>query len=87
MTDSKPFKVKREEPPAPTGAGQGNRGKIAREIAHFKKNPGVWFKVRENASSGTYATYKRHGCETRTKTVGDGRYDIWARWPEKADTK
>lgn len=81
------FKIKREDPPAATRGTTGSRTRIAKEVAHFKKNPGVWFKVRENASSGAYVTYKRHGCETRTKTVAEGRYDIWARWPEEADTK
>ena len=80
------FKVRREEPPAASGTS-GSKTKIAKEVAHFKKNPGVWFKVREDASSGVYQTYRRHGCETRTKTVAEGRYDVWARWVEKVDTK
>lgn len=80
------FKVRREDPPVASRTS-GGRAKVDREIAHFKKNVGVWFKVRENASSGAYTTYKKRGCETRTKTVGTGRYDIWARWPEEADTK
>lgn len=87
MTNNSEFKIRREDPPAPTRAGGGNRNRILKQLTYFKKNPGVWYKVRENASSGAYMTYKKHGCETRTKTVGEGRYDVWARWPEKPDTK
>lgn len=79
------FKIRREEPPATT-RGRGNAAQIDKEIRHFQKHPGVWFKVRENASSGAYVTYKNRGCETRTKTITEGRFDIWARWPE-ADGK
>lgn len=74
------FKLRREEPPVQTRV-VGNPSKIDREVRHLKKNPGVWFKVREAASSGAYMVYKKRGCETRTKTVQGNKYDIWAMWP------
>jgi hypothetical protein len=73
--DTPPVKVRRV----------GDPSKIDREVKHMQKKPGTWYKVREAASAGAYVVYKKRGCETRTKTVADGRYDIWARWPE-ADT-
>lgn len=84
---SKPFKIRREDPPAserPVGRKPGDPNKIDREVAHFKKNPGVWFKVREGAAGGAYMVYKKRGCETRSKLVND-RYDIWVRWVEPSD--
>lgn len=78
------FKIRREEPPAQTRV-VGSPSRIDREVRALKRHPGEWFKVRENAASGAYMVYKKRGCETRTKTVGVGRHDIWAMWP--ADTK
>lgn len=78
------FKLRREEPPAKTRT-VGNSTKIDREVRHLMKNPGVWFKVREAASAGAYTVYKKRGCETRTKTVENGKYDIWAMFPESDD--
>lgn len=81
MTD---FKLRRESPPSRTRV-VGDSSKIDKEVAHMRKNPGVWFKVREGASGGAYITYKKRGCETRTKTVAEGKYDIWARIAEDED--
>lgn len=81
------FKLRREDPPAPTPRGRksGQANKIDREVAHMKKNVGTWFKVRENAAAGVYQVYTKRGCKTRTKSLGDGRYDIWAKWPADTD--
>lgn len=78
------FRMKREEPPAKVRK-VGDSSRIDREVRHMQKNPGEWFKVREAASAGAYVVYKKRGCETRTKTVADGRYDIWARYPESTE--
>jgi len=87
MSDNKPFKIRREDPPAVKQRGRtaGDPNKIDREVAHFKKNPGVWFKVREAAAGGAYRVYKNRGCEVRTKLVGTNRYDIWASYPTDAE--
>jgi hypothetical protein len=81
MTD---FKIRREEPPAKVRK-VGNSTKIDREVRHLMRHPGVWYKVREAAAAGAYTVYKKRGCETRTKTVENGRYDIWAMFPEDTD--
>lgn len=78
------FKMRAEEPPARTRI-VGDSSKIDREVRHMQKNPGKWFKVREAASAGAYQTYKKRGLETRTKTVSEGRYDIWACYMPPAD--
>lgn len=78
------FKMRRDEPPAKVRK-VGDASKIDREVRHMKKTPGVWYKVREAASGGAYRVYSQRGCDTRTKTVDNGRYDIWARWPEAGD--
>lgn len=78
------FKMRREEPPAQTRK-VGNPSKIDRQVKALKKNPGEWFKMREAAAAGAYVVYKRRGCLTRTKSVGNGRHDIWAMWPTNAE--
>jgi hypothetical protein len=78
------FKMKRETPPSRTRI-VGDTSRIDREVAHMKKNPGTWYKVREAASAGAYVVYKKRGCETRTKTVEGNKYDIWARFVEDTD--
>jgi hypothetical protein len=80
FTMSDNFKIRREAPPEQTSV-VGNPTRIDKEVNHMKKNAGVWFKVREAASSGAYIVYKKRGCETRTKTVQGNKYDIWAMWP------
>lgn len=75
------FKLRKEEPPV-RQRKVGDPSRIDREVRRLQKDPGVWFKVREAASSGAYVVYTRRGCETRTKTVQGNKYDIWARWPE-----
>lgn len=82
------FKIRREDPPqreVPRGRKPGDPNKIDREVAHFKNNPGVWFKVREGAAGGAYLVYKKRGCEVRTKHMGNNKYDIWARYPEDTE--
>jgi len=78
------FKMRREEPPVkkvPTP----EPGRIDREVARLKKNPGVWYKIRENAAAGAYRVYRARGCETRTVSLGDQRYDIYAMYPVDGD--
>lgn len=79
MSDTQ-FVMKREAPPERTRT-VGNPSKIDRQVRRMKQEPGEWFKVREGAAGGAYRVYTQRGCETRTKTI-NGRYDIWARWPE-----
>lgn len=79
------FRIRPEEPPARTRV-VGDSSKIDKEIRYLRKHAGTWFKVREAASAGAYTTYKKRGCETRTKTVAEGKYDIWARFPKDDDT-
>jgi len=76
---SNSFKIRREDPPKRTRK-VGDSTKIDREVAFLKKHPNEWFKVREGAAGGAYRVYKMRGCETRSKTVAEGRYDIWAMW-------
>lgn len=83
MNDTQ-FVMRREEPPARTRV-VGNSSKIDRQVKRMKASPGEWFKVREGAAGGAYRVYTQRGCLTRTKTV-NGKYDIWASWPEDGDT-
>jgi hypothetical protein len=84
----KAFRIRREEPPArdvPLGRKPNQVNKIDKEVAAFKKHAGTWFKVRENAAGGAYMVYKKRGCEVRTKHLGNGKYDILARYPESTE--
>jgi hypothetical protein len=83
MTENN-FKIRREDPPARVRT-VGNPSKIDREVRYLKKHPNEWFKMREAAAAGAYMVYKKRGCETRTKTVENGRYDIWAMWPSNTE--
>ena len=58
-------------------------------VAALKNNPGRWALVAEDRSSSSSGTpWTKSGCETKVhrKNPGDGKpkYDVYARWPEKA---
>ena len=75
-----------EEPPTNQRVSPVKRAtRIDREVEKMKENPGQWMKVRENASSGAYVVYKKRGCDVRVKTVGEQRYDVWARWADETE--
>lgn len=73
-------KMKWEDPPVGQVKRQGAKERIDQEVLNLQKRPGRWAKVRTKASAGTYLTYKNRGCEVRVKSVGNNKYDIWARW-------
>jgi hypothetical protein len=75
-------KLRWEEPPSPDAPKrkQGDKRKIDREVAALRRNPGKWALVREDAASGNYITYKKRGCITRTRALGNNRYAIYAKW-------
>lgn len=76
-------KLRWEEPPAsktPGNRKQGDKRKIDREVDALRRNPGKWALVREDAASGNYITYKKRGCTTRTRALGNNRYAIYAKW-------
>ena len=88
MSEEKPFKIRREDPPSPNvplGRKPGQANKIDKEVAFFKKHPGVWYKVREGAAGGAYMVYKKRGCQITSKHLGNGKYDLWACWPKDSE--
>lgn len=76
---TKQFRIRKEAPPANTRP-KAEPGRIDREVARMKLEPGEWFKVRERAAAGSQRVYQQRGCETRTVSVGEGRHDIYARF-------
>lgn len=74
-------KLNWEDPPPTNHNVPARSAEIDAEVRALKRKPGKWAKVRTAAASGNYTTYKKRGCLTRVKHVGDNRYDIWACWP------
>lgn len=67
-----------EDPPAPnfTGRPSGRRDAM-------RANPGRWMLFGVYASQGGTAI-RRAGFEVATRKREDGRFDVYARWPEDA---
>jgi len=82
---ARPFRIRKEAPPE-NPRPKVDPGRIDREVERMKLEPGEWFKVREKAAAGAQRVYQQRGCETRTVSVGEGRHDIYAMYPEAEPT-
>lgn len=76
-------KIKFEDPPKNVRR-RGTRALIDAEVRAVRRRPNEWAKVREGASSGSYVTYKKRGCQVRTVSEGNGHYTIYIKWDPDA---
>lgn len=59
--------------------------RIDAAVVELKKQPGRWALVStDRGPGGSTEPWKKRGCEVRLSSIGSGRYDIYARWPEAA---
>lgn len=71
--------LKWQDPPE-SKRRKASKTRIDNEVRAVRKRPNNWLKVRDAASSGSYITYKKRGCQVRTVSVGNNKYDIYIMW-------
>lgn len=71
-----------QDPPAPM-KGRERTVELDALAAELKAHPGRWALVATNPYPGASKQYKNRGLQVITRTRPDGKYDVYARAPER----